>query len=100
MTEFHEGICGGNYSWRATAHKILKAGFYWPKLFGDVFTWVRACDKCQKFAERQKLAAQMDPDCHRLFYNMGGSRTCTKCYKYSDNQIHGGEHHIRIWVSC
>ena len=57
MTEFHEGICGGHYSWRATAHKILKAGFYWPKLFSDVFVWVRACDKCQRFAERQKLAA-------------------------------------------
>ena len=38
MAEFHEGICGGHYSWRATAHKILKAGFYWPKLFGDVFS--------------------------------------------------------------
>ena len=57
MVEFHEGICGGHYSWKATAHKILRAGFYWPKLFGDVFNWVRACYKCQKFAERQKLAA-------------------------------------------
>ena len=57
MMEFHEGICGGHYRWRATAQKILKAGFYWPKLFGDAFTWVRACDKCQKFAEKQKLPA-------------------------------------------
>ena len=57
IAEFHEGICGGHYSWRATAHKILKASFYWPKLFGDVFTWVIACNKCQKFAERKKLAA-------------------------------------------
>ena len=56
MAEFHEGICGGHYSWRATAHKILKAGFYWPKLFGDVFARVRSCEKCQKFVERQKLA--------------------------------------------
>ena len=57
MAEFHEGICGGHYNWRATTHKILKAGFYWPKLFGDVFAWVRACEKCQKFSERQKLVA-------------------------------------------
>ena len=55
MAEFHEGICGGHYSWRATAHKILKAGFFWPKLFGDVFSRVRTCDKFQIFAEIQKL---------------------------------------------
>ena len=46
MTEFHEGICGGHYSWRSTAHKILRAGFFWPKLFGDVHVHVRACEKC------------------------------------------------------
>ena len=37
MAEFHEGICGGHYSWRATAQNILKFGFFLPKLFGDVF---------------------------------------------------------------
>ena len=25
LQEFHEGICGGHYSWRATTHKILRA---------------------------------------------------------------------------
>ena len=57
LTEFHEGICGGHYSWRATTHKILRASFYWPKLYSDTFAQVRACDKCQRFVERQKLAA-------------------------------------------
>ena len=56
IAEFHEGICGGHYSWRATAHKILKVGFSWPKLFEDVYARVRACEKCQKFVERQKFA--------------------------------------------
>ena len=56
MAEFHEGICGGHYSWRATAHKILKFGFFWPKLFGDVFAQIRAYKKCQKFVDRQKFA--------------------------------------------
>jgi len=36
IEEFHEGVCGGNYSWNTTAHKILKVGFYWATLFGDV----------------------------------------------------------------
>ena len=56
MAEFHEGIYGGHYSWRAMAHKILKASFFWPKLFGDVHARVRACEKCQRFAEKKKSA--------------------------------------------
>ena len=26
--EFHEGDCGGHHSWKVTANKILRAGFY------------------------------------------------------------------------
>jgi len=28
MREFHEGICDGHFSPTATAHKIIKVGFY------------------------------------------------------------------------
>jgi hypothetical protein len=28
--EFHKGVCGGHHAWRATAYKILRAGYYWP----------------------------------------------------------------------
>lgn len=28
IKQFHEGVCGGHYTWKATTHKILKAGFY------------------------------------------------------------------------
>ena len=41
IDEFHNCVCGVHYSWRATTHKILKARFYWPKLFGEVHTYVR-----------------------------------------------------------
>ena len=34
--EFHEGDCGRHHSWKVTANKILRAGFYWPSLFSDV----------------------------------------------------------------
>ena len=34
--EYYGGVCGGHYNWKATTHKILKAGFYWPTLFGNV----------------------------------------------------------------
>ena len=57
MDEFHNCACGGHYSWIDTTHKILKAGFYWPKLFGEVHAYVRAYEKCQMFAEKRKLAS-------------------------------------------
>jgi ribonuclease HI len=57
IEEFHEGICGGHHAWRATAYKILRAGYYWPKLFSDVNAKVRACYSCQIFAGKQKLPA-------------------------------------------
>ena len=56
MAEFHEEICGKNYSWRSTAHNILREGFFWPKLFGDVHAHVQACEKCQTFAENKRYA--------------------------------------------
>jgi len=53
--QFHSSICGGHHYWKITAHKILRAGYYWPTLFLDVFSFVKACDKCQRFAGRQQL---------------------------------------------
>jgi hypothetical protein len=37
------------------AHNILRVGYFWPTLFTDVCTKVRACAKCQKFSEKQQL---------------------------------------------
>jgi ribonuclease HI len=55
VAEFHSGLCGGHHFWRATAHKILRAGYYWPTMFADVCKRVRACINCQKFAGKQQL---------------------------------------------
>jgi hypothetical protein len=55
VAKFHNGLCGGHHFWRATAHKILSAGYYWPTVFSDVCKRVRACIKCQKFAGKQQL---------------------------------------------
>ena len=37
ISESHEGACGGHKYWKATAYKILQAGYYWPSLFTDVY---------------------------------------------------------------
>jgi hypothetical protein len=43
MAEFHSGLCGGHHFWKATAHKILRAGYYLPTMFTDVCKRVRVC---------------------------------------------------------
>eukprot|EP00253_Pinus_taeda_P029852 PITA_29852 len=55
MYQFHSSICGGHHYWKTTTHKILRAGYYWPTLFSDVFLFVKSCDKCQRFEGKQQL---------------------------------------------
>ena len=37
VAELHSGVCGGHKYWKATAFKILRAGYDWPTLFSDVY---------------------------------------------------------------
>jgi hypothetical protein len=57
IDEFHEGVCRGHHAWRATTYKILRAEYYWPKLFTNVNARVRSCNSCQLFAGKQNLHA-------------------------------------------
>jgi hypothetical protein len=54
LQELHDGPAGGHYAGDATAHKILRAGYYWPTLFKDSHSYVRKCQVCQTTAGRQK----------------------------------------------
>lgn len=56
FNEYHGCACGEHYNWNVTTHKILKAGFYWPTLFSDIYRLGRICKKCQIFAEKKRLA--------------------------------------------
>ncbi|XP_022897670.1 uncharacterized protein LOC111411362 [Olea europaea var. sylvestris] len=40
--------CGGQFSMKKTAAKILQCDFYWPTLFKDSNTYCRSCGRCQK----------------------------------------------------
>ena len=55
MEDFHKGDCGGHHFWKTTANKILRARYYWPTLFADVYKTVKGCHECQIFKGRQKL---------------------------------------------
>jgi hypothetical protein len=51
----HRGVCGGNQHWKATMLNILRETYYWPTLFYDVFSTVRACNECHIFTEETKV---------------------------------------------
>eukprot|EP00253_Pinus_taeda_P006548 PITA_06548 len=55
MEDCHQGYCGGHLFWKLIANKILRAGYYWPTLFVDVYKMVKCCHKCQIFEGKWKL---------------------------------------------
>uniref|UniRef100_A0A2N9J520 Uncharacterized protein n=1 Tax=Fagus sylvatica TaxID=28930 RepID=A0A2N9J520_FAGSY len=50
IREVHEGVCGNHSGARSLVHKLTRAGYYWPSLLHDATQFVKACDKCQRFA--------------------------------------------------
>ena len=50
MREVHEGICGNHSGSRSLAHKLIWAGYYWPTMQKDTQTYVKTCNKCQRFS--------------------------------------------------
>ena len=50
IREVHEGVCENHSGARSLAHKLTRAGYYWPSLLHDATQYVKTCDKCQRFA--------------------------------------------------
>ncbi|WP_222196282.1 DDE-type integrase/transposase/recombinase, partial [Modestobacter italicus] len=44
----HTLACGGHFSGKKTAAKILQCGFYWPALFKDSMDFCKSCPNCQQ----------------------------------------------------
>eukprot|EP00253_Pinus_taeda_P027018 PITA_27018 len=55
VEDFHRGDCGGHHFWKTTVNNILRAGYYWPSLFSDVYKAIKNCHECQIFQGKQKL---------------------------------------------
>ena len=55
IDEFHKGDCGGHQYWKATANKILRAGYFWQTMFRDIYKKVATCHECQVFEGKRKL---------------------------------------------
>ena len=62
VKELHDGPAGGHLSGYTTAHKILRAGYYWPTLFKDAHAYARKCDVCQRSGGRlAKAVGSLQP---------------------------------------
>ena len=57
MKELHDGPVGGHFAGDTTAHKILRAGYYWPTFLKDAHTYARNYKTCQISIGREKRAA-------------------------------------------
>ena len=49
MREVHEGVCRNYSGSRSLVHKLIRVGYYWPTLQKDAQTYVKICNKCQRF---------------------------------------------------
>ena len=57
LTQLHDGPAGGHFGGDTTAHKILRAGYFWPTLFKYSNAFVRKCQDSQIAAGRVKKPA-------------------------------------------
>lgn len=48
LVEAHGGVTGGHYTGKATMHKILRVGLWWPIVHKDSKEYCSACDVCQR----------------------------------------------------
>ena len=44
----HYGPCGGNFSDKRMAYKVLLYSYYWPRIFKDAAKYVKGCNSCQR----------------------------------------------------
>ena len=54
LKEMHDSLVGGHYGGETTAHRILRAGYYWPTMFRDSHTYSSKCKVCQTTARRER----------------------------------------------
>ena len=55
MREVHKGICGNHAGACSLIQKLIQAKYYWPTMQKDAQSYVRACDKCQRFNSIPRL---------------------------------------------
>lgn len=54
LNTYHNNPTGGNLSAKTTSIKIMCTGYFWPTLFNDSYSLVKACKEFQFFVGRRK----------------------------------------------
>ena len=49
MREVHERVYGNHSGSWLLVHKLIRVGYYWPTMQRDAHSYVKACEKCQRF---------------------------------------------------
>ncbi|GAV88771.1 rve domain-containing protein [Cephalotus follicularis] len=58
LRQVHERVCGNHTGGRTLSHKLLRQGYFWPTMHQDVVDFVRKCDKCQRYANKNKRPSE------------------------------------------
>nr|CAN67611.1 hypothetical protein VITISV_011154 [Vitis vinifera] len=58
LAELHEGVCGNHSGGRSLAHRAHSQGYYWPTMKKDAATYVKKCDKCQRYAPIPHMSSE------------------------------------------
>lgn len=62
LQDLHDGTTGGHFAESTIAHKVMRAGFYWPTLFKDAHACARKCLVCRRCTDRvRRSAAPLHP---------------------------------------
>ncbi|XP_074366762.1 uncharacterized protein LOC141707476 [Apium graveolens] len=59
LRKVHEGICGDHLAAEALSYKIIRQGYYWPKIHSDVVAYIKNCTQCQKFSNVPKQSPSL-----------------------------------------
>jgi hypothetical protein len=46
LSEFHEGVCGGQFARKITVENILQREYHCPTFFKDAMEYCKTCDVC------------------------------------------------------
>jgi hypothetical protein len=75
LREVHEGICGNHSGAKALVHKLTRAGYFWPSTLKDATNYVRACNKCQRFANTPRQSLEnLTPNNSSMAFRPVGAR--------------------------
>jgi hypothetical protein len=57
MAEVHAGECGAHMNGFVLSRNPVRMGYYWSTMEHDCIKFVRACQECQLYADKQKAPA-------------------------------------------